>query len=98
MGRQMPKAILGEQGAWLLERTKAKHFALRGLVAGASSAAASRSIVGGLDIVHDDILSFKRTVVAGKRDHPGSRTARTTRAFSSESLPWTLDPEWIPFA
>jgi hypothetical protein len=37
----------------------------------------------------DDIPSFKKDRVAGKRDRPDSHTAGSTTAFSSESLPRT---------
>ena len=68
MGGHKPKAISGEHRAWLLERTKARDFTLRGLVAELAELAER-----GLKVDYRAVWNFKaskKTVVASERDRP----------------------------
>src|SRR5947199_4866356 len=68
MGGHKPKAISGEHGAWLLERTKARDFTLRGLVVAERGLKVDYRAVW--NFVHAEKLSFKKSVVASERDRP----------------------------
>jgi transposase len=50
MGGHKPKAISGEHRAWLLERTKARDFTLRGLVAELAERGPQGRLSGGLEL------------------------------------------------
>jgi transposase len=53
--------------AWLLERAKLRDFTLRGLVAERGLKVDYRAV---WTFIHPEKLSFKKTVVASKRDRP----------------------------
>jgi transposase len=70
MGGHKPKAISGEYRAWLLERTKARDFTLRRLVAEIAECGLKVDYRAVWNFVHAEKLSFKKTVVASERDRP----------------------------
>jgi transposase len=69
MGGHKPKSISGSHRIWLLERRK-KDFTLRGLVAELAERGLKVDYRTVWSFVHDEKLSFKKTVVAGERDRP----------------------------
>src|SRR5258705_3373711 len=71
MGGHKPKAISGEHRAWLLERTKAKDFTLRGLVAELAERGLKVDYRAVWNFVHAEKLSFKK--------NRGGQRARSTR-------------------
>jgi transposase len=60
MGGHKPKAISGEHHAWLLERTKARDFTLRGLVAELAERGLKVDYRAVWNFVHAEKLSFKK--------------------------------------
>ncbi len=60
MGGHKPKSIVGEHRAWLLERTKAKDFTLRGLVAELAERGLKVDYRTVWSFVHAEKLSFKK--------------------------------------
>src|SRR5216683_463462 len=60
MGGHKPKAIAGEHRAWLLERTKEKHFTLRGLVVELAERGLKVDYRTVWSFVHAEKLSFKK--------------------------------------
>jgi transposase len=60
MGGHKPKAISGEYRAWLLERTKARDFTLRGLVAELAERGLKVDYRAIWNFVHAEKLSFKK--------------------------------------
>src|SRR5258708_20394443 len=70
MGGHKPKKISGKHRDWLLERTKAKDFTLRGLVAELAERGLKVDYRAVWNFVHAEKLSFKKTVVASERDRP----------------------------
>jgi putative transposase len=75
MGGHKPKAISGEHRAWLLERTKARDFTLRGLVAELAERGLKVDYRAVWNFVHAEKLSFKKS--------RGGRRARSTRRGAS---------------
>src|SRR3981081_4583172 len=59
-GGHKPKAISGEYRAWLLERTKARDFTLRGLVAELAERGLKVDYRAVWNFVHAEKLSFKK--------------------------------------
>src|SRR5271156_3611576 len=70
MGGHKPKKISGKHRDWLLERTRARDFTLRGLVAELAERGLKVDYRSVWEFVHAENLSFKKTVVAGERDRP----------------------------
>jgi transposase len=68
VGGHKPKAISGEHRTWLLERTKARDFSLRGLVAELAGRGLKVDYRAVWNFVHAEKLS--KTVVASERDRP----------------------------
>jgi transposase len=60
MGGHKPKAISGEHRVWLLQRTKAGDFTLRGLVAELGERGLKVDYRSVWEFVHDEQLSFKK--------------------------------------
>ena len=60
MGGHKPKAISGEHRVWLLQRTKAGDFTLRGLVAELAARGLKVDYRSVWEFVHDEQLSFKK--------------------------------------
>ena len=60
IGGHKPKAISGEHRAWLLERTKARDFTLRGLVAELAERGLKVDYRSVWEFVHAEKLSFKK--------------------------------------
>ena len=60
MGGHKPKAISGEHRAWLLERTKARDFTLRGLVAELAERDLKVDYRAVWNFIHAEKLSFKK--------------------------------------
>ena len=71
MGGHKPKAISGEHRAWLLERTKAMDFTLRGLVAELAERGLKVDYRAVWNFVHAEKLSFKK--------NRGGQRARSSR-------------------
>jgi transposase len=105
MGGHKPKAISGKHRDWLLERTKAKDFTLRGLVAELSERGLKVDYRSVWEFVHAENLSFKkkrrgqRTTVLTSRG--GARNGRSIRARSilsalSSSTRLGPRPTWQP--
>jgi transposase len=72
MGGHKPKSIAGEHRAWLLERTKAKDFTLRGLVAELAERGLKVDYRTVWSFVHAEKLSFKKNR-GGWRARPSRR-------------------------
>jgi transposase len=75
MGGHKPKAISGEHRVWLLERTKATDFTLRGLVAELAERGLKVDYRAVWNFVHAEKLSFKK--------NRGGQRARSTRRGTS---------------
>jgi putative transposase len=60
MGGHKPKAIRGEQRAWLLQRCREKDFTLRGLVAELAERGLKVDYRTVWNFVHAEKLSFKK--------------------------------------
>jgi transposase len=75
MGGHKPKAISGEHRVWLLERTKARDFTLRGLVAELADRGLKVDYRAVWNFVHAEKLSFKK--------NRGGQRARSTRRGAS---------------
>jgi transposase len=71
MGGHKPKAIAGENRAWLLQRMKDGDFTLRGLVAELAARGLKVDYRSVWDFVHAEKLSFKKK--------PGGWRTRSTR-------------------
>src|ERR1700736_4630322 len=71
MGGHKPKAISGEHRTWLLERTKARDFTLRGLVAELAERGLKVDYRAVWNFVHAEKLSFKK--------NRGGQRARSSR-------------------
>jgi len=71
MGGHKPKAISGEHRAWLLERTKAKDFTLRGLVAELAER--------GLKVDYRAVWNLRPRREAELQKNRGGQRARSTR-------------------
>jgi transposase len=74
MGGHKPKAISGEHRAWLLERTKATDFTLRGLVAELAERGLKVDYRAVWNFVHAEKLSFKKNR-GGQRTRSSRRRA-----------------------
>jgi transposase len=74
MGGHKPKAISGEYRAWLLERTKARDFTLRGLVAELAERGLKVDYRAVWNFVHAEKLSFKKNR-GGQRTRSSRRRA-----------------------
>src|ERR1700726_4183201 len=61
MGGHKPKKISGKHRDWLLERTKARDFTLRGLVAELAERGLKVDYRSVWEFVHAEKLSFKKT-------------------------------------
>src|SRR6202030_1673508 len=79
MGGHKPKAISGEHRAWLLERTKAKDFTLRGLVAELAERGLKVDYRAVWNFVHAEKLSFKK-------NRGGQRTRSTRRGTPASAV------------
>src|SRR5258705_5465591 len=91
MGGHKPKAISGEHRAWLLERTKAKDFTLRGLVAELAERGLKVDYRPVWNFVHAEKLSFKKTLVASERDRPDVAHRRAAwRQYQKSTEPQRL--------
>src|SRR6195952_5650237 len=77
MGGHKPKAISGEHRAWLLERTKAGDFTLRGLVAELAERGLKLDYRAVWNFVHAEKLSFKK-------NRGGQRTRSSRRRASAD--------------
>src|SRR5216684_2147293 len=75
MGGHKPKAISGEHRDWLLERTKARDFTLRGLVAELAGRGLKVDYRSVWEFVHAEKLSFKK-----KRGGWRTRSSRRRKA------------------
>jgi transposase len=75
MGGYKPKAIAGEHRIFLLERTKAGNFTLRGLVAELGERGLKVDYRSVWNFVHEEKLSFKKNRA---RQRAGSSRRRTT--------------------
>jgi transposase len=93
MGGHRRKLISGEHREWLLQRTKERDFTLRGLVAELAERGLKVDYRTVWSFVHDEKLSFKKTVVAGERDRPdvARRRAQWTKYQSK------IEPERLVF-
>ena len=71
MGGHKPRAISGEHRIWLLARCRDGDFTLRGLVAELAEQRGLKVDYRSVWVfVHEERLSFKKTVVARERDRP----------------------------
>jgi transposase len=70
IGGYKPRVIAGEHRGWLLQRVKEKDFTLRGLVAELGARGLKVDYRSVWTFVHEEKLSFKKSVVAGERDRP----------------------------
>jgi transposase len=90
MGGHKPKAISGEHRAWLLERTKAKDFTLRGLVAELAERGLKVDYRAVWNFVHAEKLSFKKTWWPASAIDPtwrtGGRSGASIKTASSLSV------------
>jgi transposase len=93
MGGHKPKKISGKHRDWLLERTKARDFTLRGLVAELAERGLKVDYRSVWEFVHAENLSFKKTVVASERDRPD--VAR--RRAQWQKYQGQIDPERLVF-
>jgi transposase len=88
MGGHRPKAISGEHRLWVLQRTKAGDFTLRGLVAELAERGLKVDYRSVWEFVHAEKLSFKkkrggwRTGSSGRRAPAGAvdRISKPRRA------------------
>jgi putative transposase len=98
MGGHKPKAISGEHRTWLLERTKARDFTLRGLVAELAERGLKVDYRAVWNFVHAEKLSFKNkpwwpanaivpTSRAGGRSGASIKTASSLSVWSSLTRP-----------
>ena len=69
-GGYKPRVISGECCVWLPERTKARDFTWRGLVAELAERGLKFDYRAVWSLVHGEKLSFKKAVVASARDRP----------------------------
>jgi transposase len=74
MGGHKPKAISGAYRTWLLERTKARDFTLRGLVAELAERGLKVDYRAVWNFVHAEKLSFKKNR-GGQRTRSSRRRA-----------------------
>jgi len=74
MGGHKPKAISGEHRVWLLERTKARDFTLRGLVAELAERGLKVDYRAVWNFVHAEKLSFKKNRGGQRTRSPRRRT------------------------
>ncbi|WP_076611189.1 IS630-like element ISGdi6 family transposase [Gluconacetobacter diazotrophicus] len=70
MGGHKPKRLTGAHREWLIERCKAGGFTLRGLVAELAGRGLRVDYRSVWVFVHDEGLSFKKTLVAAEQDRP----------------------------
>jgi len=80
MGGHKPKKISGKHRDWLLERTKARDFTLRGLVAELAERGLKVDYRAVWNFVHAEKLSFKK-------NRGGQRTRQGIQRSSAECLP-----------
>jgi transposase len=94
IGGYKPRALSGEHRDWLLKRCDEKDFTLRGLVA---ELAAERGIKVDYravwNFVHDEKLSYKKTVHAAEQDRPDVARHRARR----QSRQGGIDPKRLVF-
>ena len=93
IGGYRPKSISGEHRAWLLQRIERGDFTLRGLVSKLADRGLKVDYRTVWNFVHDENLSFKKSVVAGERDRPDVARRR---------VQWTkyqtkIDPQRLVF-
>ncbi|MGA7940218.1 MAG: IS630 family transposase [Bradyrhizobium sp.] len=93
MGGHKPKKISGKHRDWLLERTRARDFTLRGLVAELAERGLKVDYRSVWEFVHAENLSFKKSVVASERDRPD--VAR--RRAQWQKYQGQIDPERLVF-
>ena len=70
MGGHRSKLISGKHRTWLLQRIEDGEFTLRGLVAELAERGLKVDYHTVWTFVHDENLSFKKSMVAGERDRP----------------------------
>ena len=70
MGGHKKRAIAGEHRDWLLVRCRDQNFTLRGLVAELAARGLKVDRRAVWVFVHDEGLSYKKTLVAGEQDRP----------------------------
>ena len=85
MGGHKPKAIRGEHRVWLLQRTRAGDFTLRGLVAELADRGLKVDYHSVWNFVHDEKLSFKKNRRGWRARSSGHRTS--TGAVDKVSAP-----------
>jgi transposase len=106
MGGHKPKKISGKHRDWLLERTKARDFTLRGLVAELAKRGLKVDYRSVWEFVHAENLSFTKSLVASERDRPDVARRRAQwqkyqgqidlSAWSSSTRPGQR-PTWPPY-
>jgi putative transposase len=85
MGGHKPKAISGEHRVWLLQRTQAGDFTLRGLVAELAERGLKVDYHSVWTFVHDEKLSFKKNRGGWRARSSGRRAS--ARAMDKASAP-----------
>ncbi|WP_416064054.1 IS630 family transposase [Rhizobium sp. ZK1] len=70
MGGHKPRAICDTHREWLLERCRTRAFTLRGLVAELGERGLKVDYRSVWTFVHDEGLSYKKTMVADERERP----------------------------
>jgi transposase len=104
MGGHKPKAISGEQAAWLSQRIRAGDFTLRGLVAELDGRGLKVDYRSAWEFVHAEKLSFKkkrggwrtrssRRGAAAAPSGQSIKTASSLRGWSSSTRPGP-EPIW----
>lgn len=81
MGGHKPRKIAGEHRDWLLVRCRSGAFTLRGLVAELAQRGLDVDYRSVWAFVHDEGLSFKKTVVASEQDRPDIRGGAGSGAY-----------------
>jgi transposase len=93
MGGHKKRAIAGEHRDWLLVRCRDQNFTLRGLVAELAERGLKVDRRGVWVFVHDEGLSYKKTLVAGEQDRPDiARRRAQWRQYQRQIdlyRPWT---------
>src|SRR3979411_2704699 len=102
MGGNKSKEVSGKSRDWLLERTKARDFTLRGLVAELAERGLKVDYRSVWEFVHAENLSFKKKrrrqrtpSPAGARDGRSIRARSILSAWSSSTRPGPR-PTWPP--
>jgi transposase len=86
IGGYKPRAIAGGHRTWLLQRIREKDFTLRGLVAELAARGLKVDYRSVWSFVHDEKLSFKKSVVAGERERPDVARRRRNGAALAPSV------------